>query len=39
MRWHDFRFWHQTDMPILLSDVRFWGDSVAKVVLQKMSNF
>src|SRR6516165_9259490 len=25
------RFWHKADISLLSSDVRFWGDSVAKL--------
>jgi len=25
--WGYFRYWHETDMPALLSDVRCWGQS------------
>ena len=24
-RWRKVRFWHVSDMPTALSDVRFWG--------------
>jgi len=27
----DVRFWHLADEPLALTNVRFWGDCVAKV--------
>jgi hypothetical protein len=35
----DFRYWPEADVAAASLDVRFWGDSVAKVVLQEMQNF
>jgi hypothetical protein len=31
MRWHDFRFWHETDMPTTLRDVRFQGKNGSRI--------
>jgi hypothetical protein len=35
----DFRYWHRTDMPTLLSDVRCWANSGKHLLAASISPF